>query len=430
MAAGRGRPVPCARGGAAGSGRAGGTDPGTDRNRAPRGAGVAGSPPVLHPAPARPGARRPVHSRSRAGPGRGRRRADADRPDRHRPERTDHARRLAAGQGRPLPRLPAVRRRQRGIAAPSAGRGNRRARGRPDRPLPLLPDRMAAGRQGVLLHQAAAARRGARRRRAVPPPRLPASGGLPGRGRRADLRYGTGQDHVLFGGGEPGRPVADHQRGARYGAPQRSVDRRPDHIRPAGPRPEAGAGRGGRPDRRPGRAGRPAVRVHRRRRPPGPARGRGSGGPRSGGMAGPHRLRCRGRPGGLCHPRRGAGGAASAARRVDAARHQRDHRARTDDGGADRDRSAAGTGHRRRDQRTAGRRPRGLVRLHRQHDTRDGAALRRERRRDPGLGPAARRGGSPRGDRPAGRVPLQRRHRGADARRQRRRHQGRQPARP
>ncbi len=200
-------------------------------------------------------------------------------------------------------------------------------------------------------------------------------------------------------------------------------------FRPGDPRPEGGAGRRGRPDGCPGGAGRAAVRVHRYRRAAGPDRDRRPGERGPGGLAGPRSHRPRGGPGGVRDPRRRPRGPAGAAGGMDPARGRRDHRARPGDGGADRDRPAAGTGHRRRAQRTAGRRPRGVVRLYRQHDAGDGAALRREHRRDAGLGPAARCGGGSRGDRPADPVPLQRRHRGADARRQPGRQHGGRPVR-
>ena len=109
---------------------------GGSRLRGPRGS-RPGDP--ADPGPGTP----PIPAR---GPRRSRRRADAHRPDGHRYERADHARRLAAGQGRPVAGLPAVRGRQRGVTAAGHGRGNRRAGGRADRPLPLLADRVAAGR--------------------------------------------------------------------------------------------------------------------------------------------------------------------------------------------------------------------------------------------------------------------------------------------
>ena len=107
--------------------------------------------PGIPPIPARP----PGPSRPR-GPRPSRRPPDAHRPGDHRPERADHPRQLAAGQGGPVAGLPAVRGRQRGVAAAGDRRGNQRAGGRPDRPLPLLLDRLAAGGQGVLLHPPAA----------------------------------------------------------------------------------------------------------------------------------------------------------------------------------------------------------------------------------------------------------------------------------
>ena len=81
----------------------------------------------------------------------------ARRPDGHRPVRADHAGRLAAGQGGAAAGLPAVRGRRRGVAAAGDRRGDRRAGGRADRPVPVFERGLAAGRQGLLLHPQAAA---------------------------------------------------------------------------------------------------------------------------------------------------------------------------------------------------------------------------------------------------------------------------------
>ena len=87
-------------------------------------------------------------------------------------------------------------------------------------------------RQGVLLRAAAAPRGGARRRGAVPPPGLPAPGRHPGRRGRHDLRRGPGEDQLLRRVGEPGRALAGGRGLGRHRAAQRPVAGRPDRVRP------------------------------------------------------------------------------------------------------------------------------------------------------------------------------------------------------
>ena len=84
-------------------------------------------------------------------------------------------------------------------------------------------------------------------------------------------------------------------------------------------------------------------------------------------------------------------------------------------GAADRHRAAARPGHDRRPVRTAGRRPRGVVRLHRQHHATAGAPLRRAKRHGGDLGAPARAGRDPGSLGPSGGVPVEGRHRGQDA---------------
>ena len=98
--------------------------------------------------------------------------------------RRDHPGRVAAVQGGPPARLPALRRRHRGVGAARHRRRDRRAGRGPDRPGPLLPGRLAARRRGVLLRTPGARRAGARGRGAVPPAGLAA----PGRHRPRDRR--------------------------------------------------------------------------------------------------------------------------------------------------------------------------------------------------------------------------------------------------
>ena len=94
------------------------------------------------------------------------------------PSGPDHARRLAARQGGPPAGLPAVARAAREESRAAGDRRRHRRGGRrPDRPGPLLPRRLAAGRRGLLLRPPAGARARARRgRAAVPPPGLAAPG--------------------------------------------------------------------------------------------------------------------------------------------------------------------------------------------------------------------------------------------------------------
>ena len=81
-------------------------------------------------------------------------------------------------------------------------------------------------------------------------------------------------------------------------------------------------------------------------------------------------------------------------------------------------------------QRPAGRRPRGLVRVHRQHHAGDRLPLRRAQRRGLRLGPGAGHGGGAGRAHPAGDVLVEGRHRGAHAGDQRWPEGGRPPARP
>ena len=223
--------------------------------------------------------------------------------------------------------LPAVLRRGRGVGAPGAGRRVRRAGGRADQPLPLLPGRLAAGREGVLLRPQAPAGPGPGGRAAVSPPGVPAHGRRRHRGGRPDLRCGPGQDELLRCLGQPGRPLAGDLGRPGHRAPQRRVARRPGRLRAGRAAAGGGTGGGGRPDRAAPGPGRPAVRLHRCGRAARQARGGGSGRP------GPVPLARPDRPGSGCdperlrHPGRRRAQPAGAGRLLDQARDQRDHRA-------------------------------------------------------------------------------------------------------
>ena len=170
VAAGPGHAVGQRGGGAAGEVPVRGPARRADGRRVRQRPGLARAAAVLHAPPARAGARGAADGRAR-GAG-----AGARRPGRPGPGRADHSRFLAAGPGGPAPRLPAVLRRGRGVGTAGHGRGVRRAGRRPHRPLPLLPGRLAAGRQGVLLRPQAPAGPGPRGRGSVSPPGVPAHG--------------------------------------------------------------------------------------------------------------------------------------------------------------------------------------------------------------------------------------------------------------
>ena len=161
------------------------------------------------------------------------------------------------------------------------GRRQRRRRRRPDRPRPLLPGGLAAGRArrraGVLLRPAAAARGGPGGRGPVPPAGLAAPARHRPRGRRPGVRRRPRPAHLL-------RRLGVARTAAGCWSPRRSAPRpattcgsptsrragrrsgEPAARRGGGPGVRARAGRrrrAGRPARRPRR---PALRVHRPRR--------------------------------------------------------------------------------------------------------------------------------------------------------------------
>ena len=303
----------------------------------------------------------------------------ARRPDGHRPVRADHAGRLAAGQGRAAAGLPAVRGWRRGIPAAGAGRRDRFGGGRADRPVPVLQRGLAAGRQGLLLHAALAGLFGPGGREPVSPARLPAPGRhARRRGRRAHLRCRPGQDRLLLRLGQPGRALAVPVRVPGHRAAQRPVPGRPVRVRPLVTGPAGGAGRGGRADLGAGRAGRAYVRLHRSWRAAGTDRGGGSRlGDGPGQLAGPASGGCRGGAARVRDPGRGRAGPAGAAGVVDSACAERDHRARSGFRCVAGFCRVAGPGHRRRAERAAGGRARGVVRVYGLHHAAAGAAVRR-----------------------------------------------------
>ena len=304
------RPVPAGR-----------PDPGADGRRGRQRPGLAGAAAVLHAPPARAGTRGAADGRPR-GAGTG-----AHRPGGPGSGRADHARLLAAGPGGPAAGLPAVLRRGRGVGAPGAGRGVGRAGRRPDQPLPLLPGRLAAGREGVLLRPQAPAGPGPGGRAAVSPPGVPAHGRHHHRGGRCDLRCRPGQDELLRSLGQPGRPLAGDLGRAGHRAPQRRVARRPDRLRAGRAAAGGGPGGGGRPDRAAPGPGRPAVRLHRCGRAARQARGGGSGRPGPVPLARPDRPGSGRDPERLRHPGRRRAQPGGAGRLLDQARDQRDYRA-------------------------------------------------------------------------------------------------------
>ena len=105
---------------------------------------------------------------------------------------------------------------------------------RADRPLPLLPRRLAARRRGVLLRPPAGARPGAGRRGAVPPAGLAAPGRAPTR-RPTSLVFGEGSDPTTYYGvrHQPRRPLAGRLRLGRHRPARRRLDRRPRRRRRA-----------------------------------------------------------------------------------------------------------------------------------------------------------------------------------------------------
>ena len=72
---------------------------------------------------------------------------------------------------------------------------------------------------------------GARGRKPVPPAGVPAPARHARRRGRADLRHRPGQDRLLLGVGQPGRPVAGHLRVPGHRAAERPVAGRPVRIR-------------------------------------------------------------------------------------------------------------------------------------------------------------------------------------------------------
>ena len=184
-----------------------------------------------------------------------------------------HPGRVAAVQGGPPARLPALRRWHRGVGAARHRRRDGRSGRGPDRPGPLLAGRLAARRRGVLLRTPGARRAGARGRGAVPPAGLAA----PGRHRPRDRRRGAGRraghDQLLRRHRVDGRPVAGRRRIGRHRTAQRPVAgrpvRRPARLADAAGR-AGGRGREHVAARRPGRTG---VRLHGSGRAPRPAGG-------------------------------------------------------------------------------------------------------------------------------------------------------------
>ena len=362
---------------------------------------------------------------------RGRDRAGADRPDRHRSLRADDAGRLAAGQGGAAAGLPALARRGRGVAAAGARRRDRRAGGRADRPLPVLRGGLAARRQGVLLRAAAAAGRGPRGRGAVPPAGVPAPGrDVAGVG-RGGVRGRARQDHLLRRQRQHGRALADHLGLDRDRAAGGHLDRRPDRRRPGRPAAGPAHGRARRAGVAPDRAGRAAVRADR---PGRAARAALRGRPGRAGARGLARPDRRGRRLGaaqLRDPRRSA--PAGADRLPDAARGQRGRRARPGQRRAAERARPARDRFGGRDRGTAGGRARGVVRLHRLHDAaRSCSATTRATGELSTWAKSPGRGRHPAGDRVPGHVPVRRRHRGPDGghRAAAAERRGRPPARP
>ena len=244
----------------------------------------------------------------------------------------------------------------------------------------------------------------------------------------------TGEDVLIFGAGRDktnyygvsvsrdGRWLVISRRPG-HRAPQRRVARRPGRLRAGRAAAAGGTGGGGRPDRAAPGPGRPALRLHRRGRAARQARGGGSGGP---GAVDRWRDLIGEDPAAILNDYAILDGAElgrpGAGRLLDQARDQRDHRARPGHRRADRHAGPARyrprgrrrpAGDHRRHQRPAGRRPRGLVRLHRQHHAGGRVPLRRAQRRGLRLGPGARRGGGAGRAHPAGDVHLEGRHRGA-----------------
>ena len=147
-----------------------------------------------------------------------------------------HPRHLAADQGGPPARLPALRGRHRGVGRPRHGRRHRRARRRPDRPRPLHADRLAARRRGLLLRAPPRARARPGRRGAVPPPGLAAPRRHVARRGRDGLRRGPQGHRLLRRLGQPRRPVAAGLRGRGHRAAQRPVGGAPAVRQPRGAR--------------------------------------------------------------------------------------------------------------------------------------------------------------------------------------------------
>ena len=257
-------------------------------------------------------------------------------------------------------------------------------RRRPDRPRALLPDRLAAGRRGLLLRAPAGARARARRRGAVPPAGVAAPGRHRPRRGRPGLRRGPQGHRVLRRLGLPRRSLAAGLRGRGHGAAQRPLARRPPG-RAASRRPTWSRSRST-STRRPG--SRSAATAASTSSP--------TATPRAAGSASRTPPTSSASTGATCSPRTPSAvldgfavldGAElerpGPARVVDPARGLRGAPCTTwRPATRARRRAAAGLGQRRRHRRAARGRPRGVVRLHRPHDAVDRAALRRPHRRD------------------------------------------------